>query len=90
MTEYSDSTAAINARGDDQAWPNILKGLEDGGRLRLVHKIERAVLEGLPETHPSAKGIRTMTISRTRRLHREGVLVNSGVDQFTLARFALK
>lgn len=29
MTEYSDSSAAINARGDDQAWPMEVKDHRD-------------------------------------------------------------
>lgn len=83
--DTGESTTAINKRGDDAAWPNVLTGLREGGRLKLHHRIGRAALEGLPDSHPCNTGAKTLTISRARRLEREGIIVKSGIDQYMLA-----
>lgn len=84
MDDTGETVKKINNRGDNAAWPNILAGLKDGGRLKLHYKIRRAVLESIPENHPSQRGLKTISISLARRLERRGVIVQSGIDQYML------
>jgi len=87
MPEAGESARVINARWDDHAWQDVLEGLRAGGRLKLHRKIGKAVLEGLPEKHPcnSVRRCHAISITRARRLEREGVIVQSGIDQYMLA-----
>lgn len=89
MNDTGESSKAINASYDELAWPNIQAGLQAGGRLRIHHKIDRAVLEGLAENHPNMQRMKTVTKSFAKRLHREGVLVQTCVDTYGLAPFKL-
>jgi len=86
-TEIGESSASINARDDREAIGNIMAGLNAGGRLQIHRKIGRVVLEGLPESHPTMhyKARKTITMSRARRLLKEGVIFQSGIDQYMLA-----
>lgn len=87
QADTGESTEAINKRSDDQAMNDIISALRAGGRLKLHRKINKAVVEGLPESHPAMSPRRhhLITISRARRLEREGVITQSGIDQYMLA-----
>ncbi len=84
--DAGESVAAINKRRDDQAMIDIIAALRAGGRLKLHRKISKAVIEGLPDDHPcmSVKRSKLITISRARRLERDGIIVQSGIDQYML------
>lgn len=84
--ETGESTASIHGRADDASWPNILSALRDGGYLMLTRKIDKAVLHCLDKDDPRLMKGRTITISRCRRLAREGVLIETGVDRFEINR----
>jgi hypothetical protein len=84
MNDVGESVRSLNKRHDDAVWPNILTGLKKGGQLKLHYKINKAVLEGLPDNDPCMSRGRTITIARARRLEREGVIVQTGIDQYML------
>lgn len=81
-----ESAAYINKRIDDNAMNDIIEALKSGGRLKLHRKINKAVIEGLPENHPcmTIKKNKLITISRARKLERIGLIVQSGIDQYML------
>lgn len=84
--DTGESTASIHRRGDDTALGNVMAGLRAGGRLTVHHRIKRVALGGLPDDHPAMRGPKTLTLSRARRLLLAGVIVQSGIDQYRLAR----
>lgn len=85
MNDVGESVRSMNKRYDDEVWPNIEQGLQKGGRLKLHYKIGKAVLEGLDPKDPIMRRGLTITIARARRLEREGVIVQSGIDQYMIA-----
>lgn len=81
-----ESAATINKRSDDEAMSDIITALKAGGRLKLHRKINKAVIEGLPENHPSMSWQKNklITISRARKLEKDGIITQSGIDQYML------
>lgn len=78
----SDSTASINKRSDDAAWPTVHERLKAGASLGYDTFIQRAgTLEG--QTIGTMIGP-TIGRSRLHRLVREGVLVQTGVHRYAL------
>jgi len=82
VSETGESTASINRRSDDEAWPVVLSALQDGATLFVHRKIDRAAVDGLEWRDPRSG--RTITRSRALRLEREGVLYAIGVDRYAL------
>jgi hypothetical protein len=80
MTDTGESTRAIIARGDDEAWPLLKRELENGATLLRVPKLRRAYAD---------KGCglygRGISETRVRKLERDGVLRFVGVDRYALA-----
>lgn len=68
-TETGDTTAAINARSDDRAWPAVIIALEAGGVLRRPTGLKNyyIFLDG-QFRHGS------LTATRVNRLYSSGVL----------------
>ncbi len=78
--ETGETTAAIIARGDDRAWPEVLAALRSGATLLRVPKLRTAYPDR--GQGPSGSGI---SDTRVRKLEREGVLQHVGVDRYALA-----
>lgn len=81
-----EGAAATSKRMDDNALNDIMEALRAGGRLKLHRKINKAVIEGLPENHPSMswRKNKLISISRARKLEKDGVITQSGIDQYML------
>ena len=78
--DAGESSAAITARGDDYSWPKIEPELKTGATLLRVPKLRRGYAD---KGHgPYGAGI---SDNRIRRLEREGVIKQIGVDRYTLA-----
>lgn len=78
--DTGESTRAITARGDDEAWPQIKTELVAGATLLRVSKLRRAYAD--KGGGPYGSGI---SDARVRRLERAGVLRYVGVDRYALA-----
>jgi hypothetical protein len=78
--DAGESTAAINARGDDQSWPAVAAELRTGATLLRIPKLRRAYCDR--GNGPYGPGI---TDTRVRKLERTGVLRFVGVDRYHLA-----
>lgn len=79
--DTGESTAAITARGDDEAWPHIMRALEAGATLLRVPALRRAYAD-----HGGGPQGRGISESRVRKLERAGVLRYVGVDRYALTR----
>lgn len=77
--DTGETSAEINARGDDRAWPWIVKELEDGATLVRVPKLRRAYPD--QGRGPYGQGI---TETRLRRLEQTGIVRHIGVDRYAL------
>lgn len=83
-SETGESTASINRRGDDEAWPRVEAALRDGATLYRPPKLDRYYLdfgEG-----PAGNG--SLTPARVRKLEGEGVLEQVGEYRYALAKGA--
>jgi hypothetical protein len=81
--DAGESTASINARGDDASWPSVLAELQTGATLLRVPKLRRAYADR--GNGPYGPGI---SEARIRKLERAGVLRNAGVDRYALVEIA--
>jgi hypothetical protein len=77
--ETGESTASINRRADDEAWPRVRDELASGATLLRVPRLRKAYPD---KGHgPYGSGI---TDARLRKLERERVLRHVGVDRYEL------
>lgn len=85
-SETGESTASINARRDDDAMQDVISALRDGGRLRYIPKLQRAVVEiqAAKRFDQDPRAGRTITMTRTRQLLADGIIQESGVDTYTI------
>ena len=80
MSETGESTAAINRRADDEAWPRVRAALLEGATLWRPPKLDRFHIDrgrGTP-------GGGSLGRARVRRLEAEGILEHVGVDRYAL------
>ncbi len=77
--ETGESSASINRRSDDEAWPHILIELKAGATLLRIPKLKRAYADR--GQGPYGRGI---TDTRVGKLERAGTLRFVGVDRYEL------
>ncbi len=82
--ETGESTAAINRRMDDRAWPEVEKALREGGRLFRPARLRDCYVQ-MPDPYHPAHHNRSLSASRVKRLVKDGVLQPTGVDTYQLA-----
>jgi hypothetical protein len=79
--ETGESSARINRRSDDAAWPSLLLELEAGATLLHIPKLKRAYAD--KGQGPYGAGV---TATYVRKLEREGVIKFVGVDRYALRK----
>jgi hypothetical protein len=78
--DTGESTASINRRADDAAWPRIEERLkETGATLLRIPKLKRAYADC--GRGPEGAGI---SDTRVRHLEKDGVIKFVGVDRYML------
>ncbi len=80
--EVGESTASINARCDDNAWPRVLSALQSGATLFRPVKLKNYYTMCHDELHPN-NGI-GISATRVRKLEQAGLLIRIGVDRYAL------
>lgn len=80
QNETGESVRSINKRGDDLVQDRVLSALRRGAVLIIHRKINRAVVEGIDDRDRDY-GI-TLSLTRVRRLEKEGYLEHIGVDKY--------
>ncbi len=89
QSEAGESVQAINKRSDDDAMKDVISALNEGARLRVHTKIRKAAIEGLPDK--DIRNGRSITITRLKRLEKEGVIREIAMDRYAMAEnFQLK
>lgn len=83
QSEVGESVQAINKRSDDRAMKDVMSALNEGARLRVHTKIRKAAIEGLPDK--DTRNGRCITITRLRRLEKEGVIREIAMDRYAMA-----
>lgn len=78
--DTGESSASINRRSDDEAWPHVRAELETGATLLRIPKLRRAY----PDRGDGPYG-RGLNDARVRKLEREGIIQFVGVDRYSLA-----
>jgi len=78
--DTGESSASINRRADDAAWPFVRAELESGATLLRIPKLRRAYPDR--GNGPYGRGLNDV---RVRKLEREGILRHIGVDRYALA-----
>lgn len=81
--DTGEPAAAMNARADDLAWQTVLPLLKAGATLLRVPKLRRSYADC---GQGPAKG--GLTDGRMRRLERDGVIRQIGVDRYALVEVA--
>jgi hypothetical protein len=84
VSEVGESTAAINARCDDNTWPRVLLALQSGATLYRPARLTRYFTRCQDDRDPN-DGI-GISATRVKKLELAGVLVRVGVDSYTLGR----
>lgn len=84
--EAGESTASINRRRDDEAWPGILDAMRRGAILRWHAKIRRVAAEWPDGSAAECPRGRSLSQAAVRRLERDGVIEICGVDRYRLRR----
>lgn len=84
--DTGESTASINRRQDERAWPDIESALRDGATLYRPPRLRDFYTRGLnPKDRREG---RCLSAARVRRLVNEGVLMRVGVDEYGLTEDA--
>lgn len=83
MNDVGESVQSIKKRSDDEAMRDVISALNDGARLRIHSKIRKAAIEGLPDK--DARNGRVITITRLKRLEKEGVIREIAMDRYAMA-----
>lgn len=78
--DTGESSASINRRADDEAWPFVRAELENGATLLRIPKLRRAYADR--GNGPYGRGLND---ARIRKLEHEGILRHVGVDRYALA-----
>lgn len=79
--ETGESTASIVARGDDARWSTLVEELRTGATLLRVPKLKH----GYADRGQGAYG-GGISDTRIRKLEKNGVLRNIGVDRYELVK----
>lgn len=83
QNDVGESIQSINKGSDDRAMRDVISALNDGARLRIHSKIRKAAIEGLPDN--DARNGRTITVTRLKRLEKEGVIREIAMDRYAMA-----
>lgn len=81
VCDTGESTASINRRADNQAWPRVRAALIKGAELRRPQGLRRYYL--YMKTSPSPMP-GSLSETRVKTLERCGVLKRAGVDIYAL------
>ena len=81
-SDTGESATHISRRTDDRAMRDIISALQEGAHLKIHTKVRRAAIEGLPDK--DARNGRTISASRCKRLAKEGVIREIGMDRYAM------
>lgn len=82
--ETGERTASLTKRQDDRAWHDIERSLHEGGRLFRPARLRDCYVQMPDPSHP-LHHMRSLSLSRVKRLVADGVLRSTGVDTYALA-----
>jgi len=84
VSEVGESTAAINARCDDNTWPRVLLALQSGATIYRPVRLTRYFTKCQDDRDPN-DGI-GISATRVKKLEQVGILVRVGVDRYALGK----
>jgi hypothetical protein len=82
QNETGESTASINARCDDNAWPRVLSALQSGATLFRPVRLKNYYTMCHDDLNPN-NGI-GISATRVRKLELAGIVIRIGVDRYAL------
>lgn len=81
-SETGESSATINVRSDDNAWPRVLSALQSGATLFRPAKLTRYFTKCQDDLDPN-DGV-GISATRVKKLEQAGILIRIGVDRYSL------
>lgn len=86
-TDTGETTAAINARMNERALPDVMEGLREGGTLIRPARLDCWYLD-MGAGHHKLHNRGGLTRSFVKKLERDGVIRHVGVDRYGLVQDA--